>query len=114
MFQLRTYTLRSRAALERYATVHWARHVRTFAEFGVTTHGVWTERNADAHRLVALITYPAGADPGQLTRHIMASPEFAGDMAGFDVNDIVDVQETLLDPMPFSPLGHETSAPARS
>ena len=43
MFQFRTYTLRSPDALHRYATVHWARHLETFAKFGVTTHGVWTE-----------------------------------------------------------------------
>jgi hypothetical protein len=104
MFQLRTYTLRSPEALHQYATVHWARHLPTFETFGVTTHGVWTERGGDANRLVALIGYPVGADPDQLTRQIMASPEFAADMAGFDVEDIVDVQTTLLDPTPFSPI----------
>ena len=104
MFQLRTYTLRSPEALRQYATVHWARHLATFETFGVTTHGVWTERSEDAHRLVALIGYPPGADPDQLTRRIMASHEFAADMAGFDVDDIVDVQTTSLDPAPFSPI----------
>jgi hypothetical protein len=104
MFQLRTYTLRTPEALERYATVHWARHLTTFETFGIATHGVWTERSGSAPRLVALIGYPAGADPEQLTRHIMASPEFSADMAGFDVNEIVDVQTVLLDPTSFSPL----------
>lgn len=103
MFQLRIYTLRSPEALQRYATVHWARHVPTFATFGVTTHGVWTERSGGADRLVALISYPPGADPEHLTRQIMASPDFAADMAGFDTGDIVDVDQVLLDPMPFSP-----------
>ncbi|SPM28413.1 NIPSNAP family protein [Mycobacterium terramassiliense] len=102
MFQLRIYTLRSPEALRRYATVHWARHLATFEAFGVTTHGVWTERSGDANRLAALIGYPPGADPDRLARHIMASPEFAADMAGFDVDDIVDVETTLLDPTPFS------------
>ncbi len=104
MFQLRTYTLRSPEALRQYATVHWARHLATFETFGVTTHGVWTERGGDANRLVALIGYPPGADPDQLTRRIMASPEFVADMAGFDAGDIVDVRTTLLDPAPFSPI----------
>jgi hypothetical protein len=99
MFQLRIYTLRSPEALEQYATVHWARHLTTFETFGVTTHGVWTERSDAAHRLVALIRYPSGADPEELTRHIMASTEFAADMAGFDVNEIVDVQTLLLSPI---------------
>ena len=79
MFQLRIYTLRSPEALNRYATVHWARHLATFTTFGVTTHGVWTQRSDGANRLVALIRYPQGADPEQLTRHAMTSPEFAAE-----------------------------------
>ena len=104
MFQLRIYTLRSPDALHRYATIHWARHLPTFATFGVTTHGVWTERGDATNRLVALIRYPPGADPEGLTRLIMTSPEFASDMVGFDANDIVDVQSVLLDPTSFSPI----------
>jgi hypothetical protein len=104
IFQLRIYTLRSPESLHRYATVHWARHVPTFEAFGVTTHGVWTERTGGAHRLVAVIGYPPGADSDQLTQQIMTSPEFAADMAGFDVTDIVDVQSVLLDPTSFSPI----------
>jgi hypothetical protein len=104
MFQLRTYTLRSPEALQQYATVHWSRHLETFKAFGVTTVGVWTERSAVAHRLVALIRYPSDADPEQLTRRIMASSEFAADMAGFDVDEIADVHTELLDPTVFSPI----------
>ena len=104
MFQLRMYTLRSPEALQRYATVHWARHLATFKTFGITTHGVWTQRSGGAHRLVALIRYPQGADPEQLTREYTTSADFAADMAGFDPNEIVDVQSLLLDPTPFSPI----------
>jgi hypothetical protein len=104
MFQLRIYTLRSPEALKRYAMVHWARHLTTFMTFGVTTHGVWTERSGGANRLIALIRYPPGADPAQLTRNIMSSPEFAADMAGFNADEIVDVQSALLDPTSFSPI----------
>src|ERR1700742_58163 len=104
MFQLRIYTLRSPEALQQYATVHWARHLPTFTTFGITTHGVWTERSGGADRLVALIRYPPGSNPEQLTRDVMASPEFAADMAGFDANDIVDVSSVLVDPTSFSPI----------
>jgi NIPSNAP protein len=104
MFQLRIYTLRSPEALQRYVTVHWARHLATFETFGVTTEGVWTERSGSAYRLVALIRHPSAADPEGLTQHIMASTEFAGDMAGFDVNEIVDVQTLLLNPTSYSPI----------
>lgn len=104
MFQLRIYTLRSPEALRQYATVHWARHLATFETIGVVTHGVWTERGDGGHRLVALIRYPAGADPEQLERQAMASPEFAADMSGFNVDEIIDVQSVLLDPTSFSPI----------
>jgi len=104
MFQLRIYTLRSTEALERYATIHWVRHVPSLATFGVTTHGIWTQRGEDDHRLVALISYPDGADPTALTGEFMASPEFAADMDGFDPEDIVAVDSMLLDPTPSSPL----------
>jgi hypothetical protein len=104
MFQLRIYTLRTARALERYATVHWARHVRSLTSFGVTTHGIWTQRANDDHRLVALIAYPDGADPEALTRDFTASPEFAADMEGFDTEDVVAVDTMLLDPAQPSPL----------
>jgi NIPSNAP len=104
MFQLRIYTLRSREALERYATVHWARHVPSLKEFGVTTHGIWTERDGNANRLVALIAYPDGARPAEVTANYMASPEFATDMEGFDTADIVAVDAILVDPTPSSPI----------
>ena len=68
MFQLKMYILRSPGALQRYATVRWARHLVAFETFGITTYGVWTQRSGGAHRLVALIRYPQGADPEQLTR----------------------------------------------
>ena len=104
MFQLRIYTLRSREALERYAEVHWARNVPSLKEFGVTTHGIWTEHAGDANRLVALIAYPEGAEPSELTADYMASPEFAADMEGFDSGDIVAVDAILLNPTPSSPI----------
>lgn len=104
MFQLRIYTVSSPEALRRYSRVHWARHVVTFAEHGVTTHGVWTEPTGGLNRLVALISYPPGADPDEVTRTIMAGPGFAADMAEFDVGDIVGVQTVLLEPASFSPI----------
>ncbi|TDO07871.1 NIPSNAP protein [Mycobacterium sp. BK086] len=96
MLQLRIYTLRSPEALQQYATVHWVRHLTTFPKFGVNTEGVWTECRGGANRLVALIRYPEGVDPGELARTIMASPEFAADMAGFDADHIIDVNTISL------------------
>jgi hypothetical protein len=108
VFQLRIYTLTSSEALRRYADVHWARHVSTFARFGVTTRAVWTEWGSSPTQLIAVVQYPPDTNPDTnpdtLTQRIMGSPEFASDMDGFDVSDIVDVQTTLLEPTSFSPI----------
>ncbi|MFI6832294.1 NIPSNAP family protein [Kribbella sp. NPDC050241] len=104
MYQLRIYTLRTAEVLRDYATVHWPRHIPSLRALGVTTHGIWTDHDGGAHRLVALIAYPDGAEPGEVTAAYMASPEFAADMQGFDVSNILNVEEVLLDPTAASPL----------
>ena len=104
MFQLRIYTLRSAEALKQYATIHWARHIPTFEGFRITTHGIWTEHGSNANRLVAVISYPNGADPTELASEVMASPEFAADMEGFDPQNIVAVDSIILDATGSSPI----------
>ena len=104
MYQLRIYTLRTAEALEDYATAHWPRHIPSLRSFDVTTHGIWTDHTAAGHRLIALISYPEEADPTEVTAAYMASSAFAADMDGFDVSNIVNVDEILLDPTAASPL----------
>ena len=104
MYQLRIYTLRTAAALEDYATARWPLHIPSLRAFGVSTHGIWTDHDADAHRLLALISYPEGADPREVTAAYMARPAFAADMDGFDASNIINVEELLLDPTAASPL----------
>ncbi len=104
MYQLRIYTLRTPEALEDYATAHWPRHIHSLRTFDVTTHGIWTDHDADAHRLIALIFYPEGADPAAVTAAYMAGPGFTADMQGFDASNIINVEELLLDPTVASPL----------
>ena len=45
------------------------------------------------------ISYPDGADPAEVQAAYMASPGFAADMDGFDVSNIINVEEVLLDPI---------------
>ena len=104
MYQFRIYTLRTAEALQIYATTHWPRHISSLQAFDVTVHGIWTDHDAGTHRLMALISYPPGADPVAVTTAYMASAEFAEDMEGFDVSNIVKVEELLLDPIALSPL----------
>ena len=104
MFQLRIYTLRSTAALDRYAALHWARHIGSLGSFGVKTRGIWTSRDAGENRLFALVSYQDGADPARVETEYLASSAFAADMAGFDPHDIVDVTSFLLDSTASSPI----------
>jgi hypothetical protein len=104
MYQIKTYTLRTAEALQQYATVHWPRHIASMPLFGVTVHGFWTDHEAGAHRLIALLSFRDGIDPAEFLTKYVASPELAADMEGFDVSDIVDVEDLLLDPVAGSPL----------
>jgi hypothetical protein len=98
------YTLRSAAALDRYAAIHWARHIGSLEAFGVQTRGLWTSRDGGENRLFALVSYPNGADPARVESEYMAGSAFAEDMAGFDPRDIVEVTSVLLDATTSSPI----------
>jgi hypothetical protein len=98
------YTLRSAAALDRYAAIHWARHIGSLEAFGVQTRGLWTSRDGGENRLFALVSYQNGADPARVESEYMAGSAFAEDMAGFDPHDIVDVTSVLLDATTSSPI----------
>ena len=92
VFELRIYTLTSAAAVDAYAEVHWPLHVASLRRFGIETRGVWTSPEPDVHRLYALVSYPADADPGAVTVEYMSSPDFRTDMEGFDIANIVAVE----------------------
>jgi hypothetical protein len=104
VFQLRIYTLRSAEALDRYAALHWARHIGSLEAFGVETRGIWTSHDSGKNRLFALVSYEHGADPAKVEIEDMASSAFAEDMAGFDRHDVVDVTSVLLDATTSSPI----------
>ena len=105
MDQIRLYTLRTAQALATYAGVHWPRHVASMPGFGATVRGFWIDRTTDAHRLVALLSFTDGVEPDEFTAAYVASPAFAADMQGFDLDDIVAVEELRLDPVAGSPSG---------
>jgi hypothetical protein len=79
------------------------RHIASLEAFGVSTHGIWTD-GGGAHRLVALVSFPAGADPTAVSDEYMASPGFKAHMDGFDPADIVGVATIPLDATPSSPI----------
>ena len=72
--------------------------------FGATVRGFWTARADGASCLIALLSFAEGVDPAEFTAAYVASREFASDMKGFDLSDIVGAEEQLLEPVEGSPL----------
>ncbi|NUJ81845.1 NIPSNAP family protein [Methylocystis sp. FS] len=103
MIELRTYTLASDETLDRYASIHWARHIVSLAAFGITTHHVWKEVGGDRPRLLALVEYADGQNPAEVAARYMGSSEFQADMEGFAAADIVHVSSTFLEPAQSDP-----------
>jgi hypothetical protein len=105
-YQLRVYTLRSPEVLAAYENI-WANHIPGLAKHRITTHGVWTVPAApgsEAPQLYALVSYRDADDIQERLEAYLSSPEFRADMEGFDISQIVDVDESVLTPTADSPL----------
>ena len=103
-YEIRVYSLRTKAALDFYASTVYPRHLNNFALFGVQAHGLWTQKNDAAHRIFVLVSYAEGDDAGEVAQRYIKSPEAAADAKGFDVADILGVESTILVPSASSPL----------
>jgi hypothetical protein len=101
---MRVYTLRSKAAVEFYASTVYPRHLSNFGLFGVEAHGLWTKKDDVAHRMFVLVSYAEGDDPREVSQRYIQSPEAVHDARGFDVADILGVESTILVPSASSPL----------
>jgi hypothetical protein len=97
MLEIRTYTLASPQALERYAAVHWGRHIPTLAAFGILTRHLWQETTGQNPRLIAVMEYGTGINPQAAAKAFMNSPEYQDDMEGFAMEDILDVQSVFVE-----------------
>ncbi|MFF4550547.1 NIPSNAP family protein [Streptomyces sp. NPDC001435] len=105
-YQLRVYTLRSPDALAAYENI-WSKHIPGMAEHRITTHGVWTVPAApgsEAPQLYALVSYRDADDVQERLEAYLSSSEFRADMEGFDISQIVGVDESVLTPTAHSPL----------
>ncbi|SHV32428.1 niPSNAP domain containing protein [Mycobacteroides abscessus subsp. abscessus] len=101
--ELRTYTLADAAALERYVSEFWPRHIRTLRNYGITVHGVWTDPDSSEPRVVALVDY-SGGDPRSLAESYSRSDDFVEDHRHFDTSLIVATHTQTLQPIASSPL----------
>jgi NIPSNAP len=103
-YELRVYTLRTKEALDFYASTVYPRHLNNFGLFGVEAHGLWIKKDDVAHRIFVLVSYAASDDPGEVARRYIQSLEVADDTRDFDVADILSVESTILIPSASSPL----------
>lgn len=103
-YEMRVYSLRTKEALDFYASTVYPRHLDNFELFGVEAHGLWTQKDDVAHRVFVLVSYAEGADPVEVAQRYIQSPEAANDTRGFDRADILSVESTILVPSASSPL----------
>ncbi|EHB49927.1 NIPSNAP family containing protein [Mycolicibacterium rhodesiae JS60] len=104
IFQLRLYTLKDEQSLNHYKDEIYPRHLESSKPFNITVHGIWTSPDESVHKLYVLVSYPDGTDLAAVEHAYMQSPDFLGDMRGFDVSTIVDVTSIQLEPSTASPL----------
>ena len=101
-FQLRTYSLRTDELAAEYAKI-WEPHITSLALHGIKVH-FCSRSLSEPNQVVALVSYPDGADIEDMTRKYMSSKEFQSDVEGFDLQQIVAVDTQVLRALPCSPL----------
>jgi hypothetical protein len=104
VYELRIYSLATREDLDFYKDVIYPRHLTSFPKHGLRAHGFWTSPGDEEHRLFVLMSMDEGADPAEVGRRYMQSPEFLGDVDGFDPSKILGVEVAELRPTASSPL----------
>lgn len=97
MFQLRTYTLASEEAAKTYLDIHWARHLKSLSKYGIKVHGVFLAKETNLAQVIALVSYEEGASVSEVNAAYMKSPDLRADMEGFNMEDIIRVDEILLE-----------------
>ena len=101
-----------KASMCRFSDVHlpyylyllrWQPHVDSLKIFDVVTHGFFSTVE-EPNRVVALVSYPLGADPDEVIKAYMQSEGFHEDMAGVDMRQMERVETLSLIPGQNSPL----------
>jgi hypothetical protein len=103
-YEMRFYSLRTKEALDFYASTVYPRHLENFGLFGVEAHGLWTRKDDVPRRVFVLPSYAEGDDPGEVAQRYIQSPEAATDAKGFDVAEILNVESTIFVPSASSPI----------
>jgi hypothetical protein len=97
MEQLRIYTLTDKNTAEHYFTEHWTKHIGSLPKFGVKVKGFWIGNTPEIeNQVIALVSFPDGANIEEMTERYMKSRDFADDMAGFDISKITNVETKIM------------------
>jgi hypothetical protein len=102
-YEFRTYTYNSFEALERHKN-DFNDMVAFLPKFDMGYHGLWTSPGDTEPRMFVLSSYAAGADPMEVVKRFMSSPEVAHLPSFRTGHEIVKVSSTFLQPGPGSPL----------
>ncbi|MFM2484558.1 hypothetical protein [Celerinatantimonas yamalensis] len=93
MKQLRIYTLKNKSAALEYFQHYWMKHLASLPKFGIAVNDVYLGADENANKVMAIVSYPSGSDPKTLDKEYMQCTDFKNDMAGFDLSNIVNVEE---------------------
>ena len=93
MKQLRVYTLKNEESAKVYFSQHWPKHMISLPKFGIFINNVYLGCNEKSNQVMAVVTFPHECDIQALNEKYMNSPEFREDMHGFNMTDIVRVDE---------------------
>ena len=96
MKQLRIYTLKDKESAEKYMPPDNPEHAISLPKFGIFINSVYLGGNEQANQVIAVVTFPEECDVNLLNRQYMQSPDFSEDMRGFNMTDIIHVDEIAI------------------
>lgn len=93
MKQLRIYTLKNENIATEYFRNHWINHLQSLPKFNIAVNSVYQGKESDSNKVFAIVTYMGDIPPNELTKQFMESSDFINDMKGFDMKNIINVDE---------------------
>ncbi|MBS1204747.1 MAG: hypothetical protein H6R25_1646 [Proteobacteria bacterium] len=93
MKQLRIYTLRNKESATKYFRDCWPKHMVSLPKFGIFVNNVYIGGDEQENQVIAVVTFPDDCDINSLNQNYMRSKEFSNDMSGFNMSDIINVEE---------------------
>jgi hypothetical protein len=96
MKQLRIYTLKDKTSADNYFINCWPKHMVSLPKFGIYVNDVYVGGNEQSNQVIAVVTLPDGCDVKLLNEEYMKSHDFHEDMSGFNISEIIRVDEICI------------------